>query len=267
MAQNHVLTDKLYVISGGKWILQDYSSLNDVAKYVVSAIQKMKMGHIDPDKGTSSDLLWTFLPPIAAAKQLWNTSDAWGIDEFYITSMQRTNNVKGPENPHTRDLAVDFVVTPLYYMPLIFNELARLYTGANIYIAAPLRGGDVPLHIHYDRDFSKHRNYKKIENEQTAIDFSVADITPDNAQKIINAYGVSPEIGLALPSTAQQRTRELIAALMSQRDNGRPDDRDPPEPHPFPLGDIIGGVIIGACVFGLVKMISSGELKSNKRKR
>lgn len=188
----------IYVIQNGKWILNDRRELNDVAKYVASFV---KVGFESSGDTDSTDLFLSAIPGLVK-------NGRYVIKDFYITSMYRPGDAAG--SPHKKDKAVDFVIKPLEVMPKVFNDLAALGSGAgrNIYIAAPLKGGDVPLHIHYDNDTSRHGNYKAIEYEATPGTGTLAQITPDTARKIMKAYGIS------------QHDQEMMNNLLDKRSGG-----------------------------------------------
>ena len=180
MAQIITPENPLTLVRNGKWILPNYANdsvgLNKSALYVASFIGN---GFKATPDGVNTYL------------DMWRNAFGFNrrkydITDFVITSMYRPNDATA--SPHRKNLAVDFYVKPLSLMPQIFNDLAAMFNGGNIYIGAPISGGNVAKHIHFDFDVTNHKNYKAIEIEETARSGKLGEINAASALKVLNWY-------------------------------------------------------------------------------
>ena len=205
--------ERITLISRGRWVYPNYQSsqeFNQAARYVIPFIVRRK----------------------------------YDLNEFVITSMVRPGDRSG--SPHKKDLAVDFYVKPLSLMPVVFNDLASVFSGGNVYIGAPINGGSVARHIHFDFDAANHKDYKAIEIEETNTTGNLGQINAQTAPMILRWYG--------LPATA-----ENIGALMSRGQGGlvkTPDTTRPQVvaldwvPNAIGIALVLGG---GYCMYKLMK--------------
>jgi hypothetical protein len=254
--------DRVNVISGGKWILNDVSDLNAAARYVVSIV---KYGFLSDGK-SSYDSQSGYLSYMAA---WWRDtllpewiidrvkSRKYPIENLVITSMKRRSSYNGQTDPHVKDMAVDFYVEPLYLMPTIFDDIAKLYTGGNIYIACPLKGGSVPLHIHYDRDYSMHKNLKGIEFEDTATSGRVAEMSAANAQTVLKVYGLPEHYRQSDAEVTKQAVNDLQDTRYGEKP-GFPEEL----PAPFPWGKLFGAVAVAGLCYGGYRLYKAGYFDS-----
>lgn len=109
------------------------------------------------------------------------------IEKIYITSQQRRPDEDKYVNSHTRDLAVDFYIFPVWLMPYYSGKLFKAFKN-NIYISVDNK------HIHFDIDPDKGNGLKyqksvMVETAETKVTgkiFPVAQLI----DKVISFYGV-----------------------------------------------------------------------------
>jgi hypothetical protein len=259
-------SDRITIIKNGKQVYnRDPSTdaeLNAAAKIAVLYV----LSQTTEGSGGWSDGFFSRLGYIFGDQK-------YPIDEFIITSMSRT----GENSPHGKDLAVDFIVKPLYLNVAIFNDLAKIGTGSATFISCPLwtdaqrkqKNTSVTLHVHYDTARTKgSKNLKSVEYEQTQIDGSCATITPSIAETIMSAY--------AVPSGLRDEYKNALIDSTSGRgvtipdtapDSWVPQNIDPEKI----LKMILGYAAAGLLLYGGFKLVQAGALdrllnSGNKKK-
>jgi hypothetical protein len=129
------------------------------------------------------------------------------IDQIRITSQQRKPEDDKYPNSHTRDMAVDFWIKPIWLMPYYAGRLFRMY-GNNIFIS--VENG----HIHFDIDLDKGKGYKfnksvMVETENTKVDGKIFPVQ-EKINQVLSFYGVSTLSIQRKAAGIEEETRKML---------------------------------------------------------
>jgi hypothetical protein len=129
------------------------------------------------------------------------------IDEIYITSQQRRPDQDAYINSHTRDLAVDFYIKPVYLMPYYAGKLFKSFQN-NVYIA----NNNGHIHFDIDPDKGQGRKYQKSVMVETEITAKTGEIFPikDKIDSVLSFYGVNTPSISRKASNIENATKEML---------------------------------------------------------